>query len=188
MVLQSGQHRLETYAILDDGSERTILLQAAAEKLKLKGEPEDMVLHTVRQDLQTSHGSSVTFTVSPAAYPQRTYKIKGAFTSANVALAGHTQPVSTLQRKYKHLRGQCLFPLNKAQPLLLIGSDQPHLITPKEPVRLCPPGGPAAVKTRLGWTLQGPTKSTRHSFSPQQCLHLSTVPMPDELWRNVERL
>lgn len=41
---------MEAYAILDDGSERTIILQNAVRKLGVKGQPEDMVLRTIRQD------------------------------------------------------------------------------------------------------------------------------------------
>lgn len=46
--------------------------------------------------------------------------------------------------------------LTEVQPLLLIGSDQPHLITPTEPVRCGGPAALAAVHTHLGWMLQGP--------------------------------
>lgn len=41
---------METYAVLDDGSERTILLHEAAQHLSLKGEPEDLIIKTIRQD------------------------------------------------------------------------------------------------------------------------------------------
>jgi len=45
-ILWNGEHALETFAILDDGSECTILLQAAAQKLKLHGRPKDLALRT----------------------------------------------------------------------------------------------------------------------------------------------
>jgi len=77
--------------------------------------------------------------------------------------------------------------LQQAQPLLLIGSDYPHLITATEPVRLRPPGGPAAVKIRLGWTLQGPSKFLVSHLLPQQCL-TSTLSAETELFNNVQKL
>lgn len=46
VLLRNGPHTLETYAILDDGSERTIHLPAA--RLQLTGQPEDLALWTVR--------------------------------------------------------------------------------------------------------------------------------------------
>ncbi len=70
VLLRNGSQCLETYALLDDGSERTILLHSSAQQLGLTGRPEELVLRTVRQDLQILHGASVTFTVSPASQPK----------------------------------------------------------------------------------------------------------------------
>lgn len=53
VILHHGKRTLDTYATLDDGSERTMLLSAAAERLGLKGTPEDLALRTTRQDVQT---------------------------------------------------------------------------------------------------------------------------------------
>lgn len=105
-----------------------------------------------------------------------------------MSLAEHSYPVAALQQKYSHLRGLPLQPIHKANPLLLIGADHPHLITPIEPVRLGPPGGPAAIKTHLGWTLQGPARVLEGKLHPQQCLHINIKPSMDELFKNVERL
>ena len=138
---------METYAILDDGSKCTIL-QAATQQLGLKGQPEDLTLRTVRQEFQVLHGAAVYFTISPASQPRKTYQIQGAFTAKQLGLAKHTHPVRDLQCKFHHLRGLPLQSFADVQLVLLIGSDYPHLITP--------PGGPAAMKTRLGWTRQGP--------------------------------
>lgn len=158
VIIKNGSRSLEAYAVLDDGSERTILLHAAAEELGLKGMPEDLQLRTIRQEIQPVHGTAVSFVISPAAEPKRRFKIRDAFTAEQLALAEHTQPVDKLQQRYRHLAGLPFSALNNIHPVLLIGSDFPHLITPIEPIRMGPPGGPAAVRTRLGWTLQGPTE------------------------------
>lgn len=188
VLLQNGEHTLETFAILDDGSERTILLPEATQRLQLQGTAESLTLRTVRQGLRTLHGTSVTVKVSPASQPSRTFTIERAFTADDLGLAEHSYPVKALQQKYRHLRRLPLQPFTNAQPLLLIGSDCPHLVTPIKPVRLGLPGGPAAVKTRLGWVLQGPIPSLKHSAQPQQCLFLSTASPQSELHSQVERL
>lgn len=158
VIIRNGNRSIEAHAVLDDGSERTILLHAAAEELGLRGRPEDIALRTIRQEIQPVRGSAVSFTVSPAAEPKRRFKIQNAFTAEQLGLAEHTQPVTELQRRYRHLAGLPFSALNNVRPVLLIGSDFPHLIMPIKPVRMGPPGGPAAVKTRLGWTLQGPAE------------------------------
>jgi len=124
------------------------------------------------------------------AYPEKTFTINHAFTANQLALSEHTYPVLTLQRKYRHLQGIPLPSINRASPLLLIGSDHIHLITPTVPVRLGPIGSPAAVKTRLGWTLQGPITDyhTQPSSVPVQCLLTSFRSPADELHYHVEKL
>lgn len=116
------------------------------------------------------------------------YKIDGAFTASRLNLAHHTYPVEQLQRKFKHLCGIPIPALKEAQPLLLIGSDQPHLITPIEPVRLGAPGSPAAVHTKLGWTLQGPSQFMGRLTHRALCLFTSSPPQLDEVYKHVERL
>ncbi len=188
VILQNGNMSLETYAVLDDGSERTILLNEAAQRLGLQGEMEDLALRTVRQEVRTIHGRSVSFSIAPVSCPERSYHIKGAFTAKELNLVQHTYPIADLQRSYRHLQDLPLHDVNKAQPLVLIGSDYPHLITPVEPVRLGPPGGPAAVYTKLGWTLQGPSRLLKPHLQPQECLFISCASPEAELFGQVERL
>ncbi|KAL0171405.1 hypothetical protein M9458_031716, partial [Cirrhinus mrigala] len=186
VIIANGDASMETYAVLDDGSERTILLHTAAQQLNLEGKPEDLILRTVRQDQQILHGAAVSFTVSPVSHPHKKYLIQRAFTAKRLGLAEHTYPVASLQKRYRHLAGLPLQQMDRVQPALLIGSDCPHLIMP-EPVRLGPPGGPAAVKTHLGWTLQGPTHEVRREINTHQCFFTSVLPNTD-LFAHVERL
>ncbi|XP_073722462.1 uncharacterized protein [Misgurnus anguillicaudatus] len=186
--IHHGDKSINTYAILDDGSERTMLLSDAAEKLGVQGTPEDLPLRTIREEVQTLHGASVSFFISSPSKPKTRYKIIGAFTSGRIGLAAHTYPMEQLRNTYKHLTGLPIQTLMNVKPLLLIGSDHPHLVTPIEPVRLGPPGGPAAIRTRLGWTLQGPASLVRHLAQPQQCLFTTVTPQMSELMKHVERL
>lgn len=188
VILRNGKHHMTAYAIQDDGSERTILLHSAAQQLGLKGKPEDLPLRTVRQELQVLSGQAVSFSISPMAQPKKLFHIKGAFTAQQLSLAEHTHPIRALREKYRHLRGLPLQNLETVSPVLLIGSDYPHLITPVEPVRLGPPGGPAAVKTRLGWTLQGPVQHLQQGTNEQHC-YFTTMASPEtELCKHVEKL
>lgn len=188
VILQHKGQSLDTYAVLDDGSERTILLSSAAQRLGLTGQSEDLALRTIRQDITVLHGTAVSFRISTPSQPNKSYLIERAFTADPLSLAEHSYPVAALQQKYIHLRGLPLHPIHKASPLLLIGADHPHLITPIEPVRLGPPGDPAAIKTRLGWTLQGPARVLEEKLKSQQCLHITINPSMVELFQNVERL
>ncbi|KAK7881979.1 hypothetical protein WMY93_028153 [Mugilogobius chulae] len=105
-----------------------------------------------------------------------------------LALGSHSYPTAALKKKYYHLQDLPIPDVEHAQPLLLIGSDHPHLILPTEPVICGPPDGPAAVKTLMGWTLQGPSKFLKHSLPSAQCLLTSTFIPQDSLFAHVERL
>lgn len=66
VLLRHKDKTLDTYAVLDDGSERTILLSSAASKLGIHGTMESLTLRTIRQDVQTVTGVLVSFQISPA--------------------------------------------------------------------------------------------------------------------------
>lgn len=91
-------------------------------------------------------------------FRQDLHILRGASVTFTVSPASH------------YLYSLQLPPIESIQTLLLIGSDYPPLITPVEPVHLGPPNCPAAIKTCLGWTLQGPNQEIKHHLPRQQCL------------------
>ncbi len=147
---------MQTYAILDDGSERTMLLSQASDYLGLKGEAESLIVRTVRQDTIALEGSSVTFEISSTTNPERKYIISNAFCAARLGLAEQSYPAETLKKRFRHLQDLPLPAFFNVQPLILIGADYPHLINPIDQVYFGPPKSPAAIQTKLGWVLQGP--------------------------------
>lgn len=187
VIVSNGAKTLHTYAILDDGAERTIILTEATQHLGLAGEVESMALRTIRQDVAHIKGSSVSFHIASPAQPGKRHAIKEAFSANQLALTEQSYPVTELQRRYRHLRGIPIQPFNKVQPLVLIGADNTHLIIAKEPVRLSPSGGPAAVHTELGWALQGPDGLAPHQVATT-CYFTCCRPAPDDLYKHVERL
>ncbi len=165
-----------------------ILLSTAVEALGIQGVLEDLLLWTVRDDVQVIRGCSIAFKISPVYRPQISYQISHAFTADHLNLSRQSNPMEQLRRKYRHLRGLPIRTLTEVQPLLLIGSDQPHLITPTEPVQWGVPRAPVAVRTRLGWTHQGPFPYIGCPSTPRQCMLNSLVPVQDELLHHVQRL
>lgn len=117
VLLHNRDRVLETYAVLDDGSESLILPQAV-QHLNLASTPETLNLWTVHQDVVQLHGASVAFHVPPLCKPGEKYHIHQAFTSDVLGLSKHSYPVTTLQRRYKHLRNLPLHPVDHAQPCL----------------------------------------------------------------------
>lgn len=86
VTLHAGDHSLDTYALLDDASSRTIILPAASHYLHLEGEPVVLHLQTIRQRIVPVHGKNVSFSISPAGQPKTRYSIHNAFTSSCLSL------------------------------------------------------------------------------------------------------
>ena len=193
VFLINGRQRLRTYAILDDGSERTIILTSAVSQLKLEGPEEILNLRTVRHEVIPISGETISCSISPVNQKKRKFLIANAFSAPVLNLAEHSCPASDLQREYSHLRGLPLPDFVHARPLILIGSDHCHLLVPKEPVHIGPYGGPIAVHTALGWAVQGPANALpRPPTSGVQALftlcNTVSCPATAELMENVERL
>ncbi len=108
-----------------------MILPTAVQQLQLNGEPETLALRTVRPDTTHLNGTKVTFEISPRCNPEKRYQVLGAFTASGLDLVEQSYPVQSLRRRYAHLRGVPLQPFHKVRPLVLIGSDQVHLITAK---------------------------------------------------------
>ncbi|KAG1940909.1 mitochondrial import receptor subunit TOM70 [Pimephales promelas] len=114
VLLHHEAKTIETYAILDDGAQRTMILPTAVQQLQLKGEPETLALRTVRPDTTHLNGSKVTFEISARGKPEKRYQVFGAFTASGIDLVEQSYPVQTLQRRYAHLRGVPLQPFHKS--------------------------------------------------------------------------
>lgn len=80
--------------------------------------------------------------------PQKIFRISAVFTAERLGLADHSYYLSILE-KYQHLKNITLQSFEGICPLLLIGADINHLITPISPVWLGPSGGLAAFQTKL---------------------------------------
>lgn len=173
VVLYSQDKELQTYAILDDGSERSIILPAAAKCLGLNGNPKVLSIQTIQQDVLQVKGATVTFQISPVGDLSAKY-VRNAFTANELSLMEHSCPVTALQLRYPHLKGLSLPQPNKVQPLVLIGSDHPHLVIPTEPVHTGPPGAPYGVCTALGWAMQGPSGLNLPTTQGQQFYFAAT--------------
>lgn len=100
----------------------------------------------------------MSFTISPAGHPEDQYQLRDVFTGDQLALSRYDYPVEKLREKYQHLKKIDLPVIRNAEPTLLIGSDNAQLIVSLLPPLRGPRSCPLAVKTALGWALQGATE------------------------------
>ncbi|KAK7944426.1 hypothetical protein WMY93_000154 [Mugilogobius chulae] len=170
--------------IIQSGSDRTYTLPDLAECR----EERSLVFENHQTGNSADQGSYSVISSLTSPKNGLKYTIQRAFTAAELNLANQSCSAEHLQSNYRHLKDIPLPSFNKVQPMILIGSDNPHLITPKQPVKIGPPGGPVAVCTALGWAVQGPANFFQHSSNDSSCLHLSFLSPAEELHQHVEKL
>ncbi len=84
VLLHNKFKSVETYALLDDGAQRTMILPMAVKMLQLRGEPETLALRTVRSDITHLSGSNINLEISPKSEPKRRFQILGAFAASGL--------------------------------------------------------------------------------------------------------
>ena len=150
LILTNGSFKVKTNALLDSGSDSTLVSQDTADKLRLNGENRQLQISNVF-NTQISHLSKlVEFNISSDMHPNP-IKVSHSWVVPNLDL-----PKSKILQNihdWPHLR-DIKIPTNNYNVTVLIGTDMPqrHL---QEDTRIGETNDPIAVKTTLGWVLMG---------------------------------
>ena len=167
---------IETYALLDSGSNATfcteyLVRRLAAEtvsvKLKLTtlGRQEEIGCALVR-NLEVSDLNKNKFIPVPEA-----------FTRSEIPVLGEEIPCEEDVENWPHLHGRIILPRIASKVDLLIGVDIPEALEPKEIIS-SENGDPYATRGELGWTVNGPVGRYHTRSSPTSFLIKSdTYPM-----------
>ena len=146
-----------TRALLDSGSNRSFCTERLTQTLEIKGESVAITLDTLNGedeglttevDLEVT-GKGMKWSRAVTLYNVIVKKRLPAALSTAVATKHDT-------RTWKHLQGIVPHRENEGVTIeLLVGLDTPQALEPLE-VRAGCDGAPFAVRTRLGWTVNGP--------------------------------
>ena len=143
--------RVETFALLDEGSTATLLDAKIARQIGATGETAPLVMRwTDCTERQYPSSQRVTVSVSGIDGPEFPLSAR---TVDHLDLP--TQSVSRkLLHSWCHLRDSRVAVMEGAKPTVLIGTDNAHLSVAREVVE-GPPNAPMLTKTRLGWVVHG---------------------------------
>ena len=143
-----------TYALLDTGSNVTLCHERLLRTLGIQGRAETMSLTT----LDKKHNRTPTRVVSlEVTDPDGEGKLHlgQVYTRDSLPIDPRTRVTTNEAARWSHLKGLPLHHAPADEVMLLIGQDYPDALVPLATV----PGGkgePYAIKTRLGWTVNGP--------------------------------
>ena len=157
-----------THALLDLGSQITLMTDELCERLGISGPKDGLVLSTLNGN-ERLQSRRVTFSVQPVGR-EETYEIRDAQTTPKLNVSNHYMDWSREKGKWPHLTELQLPSVCRGPVDLLLGADALHLIVPREVVE-GPPGTPCAVRTLLGWTVTGRVPRRSPYMSDGQSVH-----------------
>ena len=148
----------QTYAFLDPGSNTTFCTDKLINRIGATGKEVTLSLTTMDNDNVKSQSLLVNLEVSDLQ-GHNTVELRNVFSRAKLPVAADDKPVQSDVDKWPYLKGINLPDIEaadiEAEVELLIGSDVPKALEPRE-VKRSEDGGPYAVRTLLGWAINGP--------------------------------
>lgn len=181
---KKGSKILTTYAFLDQGSTAVFCTQALMHKLGLTGKKAHILLRTMGQEKVVS--SHIVSGLEVAGVQGDNFcELPKTYTQERMPVHRGNIPREKDLQGWAHLKSVHL-PEIDAEVELLIGTNVPKCLEPMEVIHSVD-GGPYAIRTILGWTVNGPLKG--ESEEAMDCgqteLSVNRVSVVDleELWQ-----
>lgn len=157
VTLHGSLKRVDTFALLDEGSSITMLDSSLVEELGLKGAERKLKLQWFGGRAAQEPATVVNVHISGAETNTK-FLLRNVYGVSNLRL-----PTQSLRKDDLHMNSEWIDRLpvltyDDITPKILIGLDNCHLGLPNETFQL-QDGGPYAAHTELGWVVFGPTKS-----------------------------
>lgn len=181
---KKGHKTVHTYAFLDHGSTASFCTVGLMNKLNLSGRRSNILLRTMGQKKIVE--SYIVPDLEVAGLDSECYcELPNTYTQKNMPVHRGNIPRQEDIHRWPHLR-HVFLPVIDSEIELLIGSNVPKALEPLEVIQSVD-DGPYAVKTILGWTVNGPLGGDRSCEmvceQPQVCVNRISVVRLDELWK-----
>ncbi|XP_038106615.1 uncharacterized protein LOC119766248 [Culex quinquefasciatus] len=159
VTLHHGTRSVRTTAFLDEGSSMSLVERSLVDVLGVKGgELEPLRLIWTADISRTEKNSKkISVQISTAGCDQKHQLALRTVTE--LKLPTPSFKISSLTKQFKHL-GDFEVDDNLGKPRLLLGLDNLHLFAPQES-RIGQPNEPIAVKSKLGWSVYGPSSDNK---------------------------
>ena len=163
VTVEVGGKRTKTYAMLDDGSEKSMCCDSLLDRLGVTGKSVQYTVASVNDRQVTYDGRQVDLAVR-AVDGGRSVEVRKAWSLPRLPASLKSLPGKGELRSWKHLNDVKLPLLQDGKVELLIGTDAPAAHVPLE-CRSGRPHEPYAVRTALGWAVRGPRQPSRTARS-----------------------
>jgi len=153
-VKAKGSDRvIQTYAFLDNGSNASFCSEPLAKELKLSGKETMLSLTTMEKENSKTDCRVVSLEVLDLD-EENLFELPIVFTRPSLPVTMESIANQQDVEKWQYL-SEVKIPNIDADVGLLIGSDAPEILEPKQVIP-SQNGGPYATRTTLGWVVNGP--------------------------------
>ncbi|KAL2086463.1 hypothetical protein ACEWY4_017522 [Coilia grayii] len=150
-----GSHVIKVYALLDPGSSATFCSEELMSRLHMRGKKTRILLRTMNQE--TSVPTHVVSGLEVSALDKDIFlPLPDTFTQKDMPVTTSSIPKQNDLAHWAYL-SKVTIPSISSKVELLIGTNAPNLVEPWEVIN-SQNGGPYAVKTLLGWVVNGPLR------------------------------
>lgn len=181
---QKGTKTVTTYAFLDQGSSATFVTESLIKQLKLNGRITKISLRTMGNESVVNTCIVTGLEVSSLDGSQF-IKLSEVYAQDHIPVSKNNIPSQEDVDRWSHLT-EVKLPTIQADVGLLIGVNVPKAMEPLKVVNSVD-NGPYAVRTILGWTVNGPLRSggdmSGRNRSAQVTVNRISVARLEELWQ-----
>ncbi|XP_063967618.1 uncharacterized protein LOC129271341 [Lytechinus pictus] len=171
--VQGNGREVQTWALLDEGSDISICSKDLVRDLGMTGSPRRIQLTTVN-GVDSQQGEEVSLKVRDIHYKEE-LDIPRVWTVKSLPLSDSLIPDNKDLLKWRHLRGIEFPSIDAREVKLLIGADTPEAFWVLEQ-RRGKRKEPYAIRCPLGWTLMGPTTKSKETTA----FHVNFARLEDE--------
>ncbi|XP_036327403.1 uncharacterized protein LOC118740011 [Rhagoletis pomonella] len=171
VTLYGQRYRVETFAMLDEGSSITMMDQGLLKKLGIGGHEYDLNMQWFGGRTAQEAATVVDLEISGKGLTKR-HRLRHVYALPNLNLPVQSLSSSALRGVATRDLPNMPMPFSNVTPKILIGLDHCHLGLPSVTMQL-EDRGPYAANTELGWVVFGPTGKSVASNAA--CLHIKEV-------------
>lgn len=157
ITLYNGSRKVDTLALIDEGSAVTLINKKLAGMLKATGPVQPLQMYWTNGIQQRERYSKVVQIQVSAQGSSKRFDLVDARTVKKLELPSQRVDAEDFT-DCDHLCDLEISGYDLVAPQVLLGIDNLHLVAPLES-RIGDPGEPVAVRSQLGWTVYGPRPS-----------------------------
>ena len=161
IYVSNGIRSVKVNALLDSGSDSTLVTKVLADKLKLTGEDQPLTLSNAVCTSTRRMSKLVNFQISSPSHPSKIL-ILSAWVVENLDLPRFKiNSNTTINKQWNHLQDIQIEVDNFQEISILMSADYPHLHISQD-VRIGNDNEPIAISTLFGWVLLGGKSRTNY--------------------------